>query len=586
MNKVGFWTKKKIIWIIIIIIVGAGIWYFTTKGQDPAAGIQTALISRQNLQQTILTTGQVVSAINLDLSFQASGVVDKVNVQAGDKVKAGDVLATLSQGSVLASLTSAQGSLAQAQANYKRILSGSTPEQINVSEKSVASAQTAYDNAVTNLKTVTESTSATISQAEKTLTDLQSPTAQYDNKRSSIVVSISSQLVAIKASLDKQKQIIDDQNLQSTFGIANIGSVESFKAANNLVAPLLSQANISLNAAQVYKSDQNIAQAVNDAINVLNQNVSALNLCYSALQNSVVSTKLSQTQLDAYKSVISADLTAENSGISSVKSANQSLTDALTAATNAVTNAKLAQAQQIASAQSQVNSAQAAWNQASANLAQLKAKAQTADLEAARAQILSAQGSVDSVLAALNNTIIKAPVDGTITQVDTKVGEQASAMREVLVLQDISSLHAEAYASEANVASLQLGQSVDYTFDSLGPDKHFSGKILTINPASTVISGVVNYLVKASLPSDIPEIKPGMTVNMTVLVAEKNNVLSLSSTAIINQNSQKYVRVVDDTKLKTYHQVPVETGLSADGGSVEILSGLAEGQEVVTFIKK
>jgi multidrug efflux pump subunit AcrA (membrane-fusion protein) len=72
---------------------------------------------------------------------------------------------------------------------------------------------------------------------------------------------------------------------------------------------------------------------------------------------------------------------------------------------------------------------------------------------------------------------------------------------------------------------------------------------------------------------------------MTVLVAEKKNVLAVVNTAIVNQNGKKYVRVVDNPKTKSHRQVEVQTGLDADGGAVEILSGLGEGQEIVTFIK-
>ena len=153
-----------------------------------------------------------------------------------------------------------------------------------------------------------------------------------------------------------------------------------------------------------------------------------------------------------------------------------------------------------------------------------------------------------------------------------------------MILQDIENLHTEADVSEANIASLQVDQIIDYTFDALGPDKHFTGKVLTINPSSTVVSGVVNYKVTGSL-DDIPEIKPGMTANMTILVAQKDNVLSIPSTAIINKNSKQYVRVIDDSKKKTYHEVQVQTGLQADGGLVEIISGLNDGEEIVTYIK-
>ncbi|HZJ40777.1 MAG TPA: efflux RND transporter periplasmic adaptor subunit [Candidatus Saccharimonadales bacterium] len=580
----SIFTKKKIIWTIIILLVVGGGVYYKLKPKNNAANISTATVIRQNLEQTILTTGQVVSEINLNLSFQTSGVVQEITVKTGDQVKVDDVIATLSQANVKASLTSANGQLAQAQANYQRVIAGTTPEQINVSEKAVASAKVAYDNTVNQLETIKVSTDITISQAQFTLDDLQSPTSASDNKRSAILVNIANQLVAVKSDLDKQKQILDDDNLKNVFGVTDSSSLNNFKSANNQVQALLTKANSSLATAQSYKSDANIYQAVDNAVAALNQNIAALNYCYTALQSTITSSQFSQTQLDSYKLTVSTALSSENSGINLVKSSRQALTDALTAAINAVANAKQSATSQINSAQNQINSAQAAWQQAQATLAQQEAKAQPADINAAKAQLLSAQGTVEAAQTALENTILKAPADGTITKIDTKVGQQATAMQPVFILQNINALHTEAYVSESNVASLQIGQTVDYTFDAFGPDQHFSGKILTIDPASTVISGVVNYLVKADL-SSIPDIKPGMTANMTIMVATRENALAVMSSAIINQNSNQYVRVINNPQTKTFDQVPVVTGLQADGGLVEILSGLNDNQEIVTLIK-
>jgi HlyD family secretion protein len=207
-----------------------------------------------------------------------------------------------------------------------------------------------------------------------------------------------------------------------------------------------------------------------------------------------------------------------------------------------------------------------------------------ADISLAKAQILSAQGQVNSAQAVLNNLIIVAPANGTITQVDVRVGEQSVPSKEAIILQDVGNLHAEADVSEANVASLQIGQSVDYTFDALGPDQHFSGKILTINPASIVISGVVDYKVTGSI-DNVPGIKPGMTANMTILVAKKDSALAVPSTAIINKNNNQYIRIIDNDKNKTYHEVQVQTGLQADGGLVEITSGIKDGQEIIIYMK-
>ncbi len=583
MSMQKFFTKKRIIRTIIILLIAAGVWYFISKPKD-VSNIQTAVVARQNLEQSVLTTGQVVSETDLDLSFQTGGMVAQILVETGDQVKAGDTLAILSQANARAALTSANGQLAQARANYNKVLAGATAEQINVSQKAVDSAKVAYDNAVSQLANVEASTATAISQAQTTLDDLKSPTTTADNKRSAIVVTIANQLVSVKSNLDKEKQILDDENLKGSFGATDSTSLINFKNANSQVQALLDKANASLAVAQSYKSDFNISQALNDALAALNQDVQSLNYCYTALQNSVVSSKFSQTQMDSYKATISAALSGENSGITAIKSSNQALTDALTAATNAVANAKLSATSQITTAKNQINSAKASWQQAEATLAQQKAKAQPADIEVARAQLLSAQGSVEAAQSAFDNTILKAPADGTITKIDTKVGQQAIAMQSVVVLQNVNALRAESYVSEANVASLKVGQTIDYTFDALGPDKHFNGQILTVDPASTVISGVVNYLVKASLPN-VPEIKPGMTVNMTVFVNSRADALAVPSSAIINQNGEKFVRIIDNPATKTYHQSKVSTGLQADGGLVEILDGLNGGEEIVTLIK-
>ncbi|MCX6722950.1 MAG: efflux RND transporter periplasmic adaptor subunit, partial [Candidatus Staskawiczbacteria bacterium] len=234
--------------------------------------------------------------------------------------------------------------------------------------------------------------------------------------------------------------------------------------------------------------------------------------------------------------------------------------------------------------QSSISSYKTSLRTAQDTLSAKQSKPRQEDVDLAKGQVLSAQGQVAAAQTTLNNLVITAPEPGTITSVDVKVGEIATPSKEVVILQDVGNLHAEANVSEANVASLQVGQPIDYTFDALGPDQHFAGKVLTINPASTVISGVVDYKVTGSL-DNVPNIKPGMTANMTILVAKKDNVLAIPSTAIINKNSKQYVKVIDDSKNKTYHQVQVQTGLEADGGLVEIISGLSDGQQIVTYIK-
>jgi HlyD family secretion protein len=516
-----FFTKKKIIWSAIILLVAGIIGYRIYASKNTAAGIQTAVATKQDLQQTVLSTGQVISSTDLNLGFQASGVVTKVLAKEGDKVKAGQTLATLNQAQAGAALTSAQGSLAQARANYEKVLRGSTDTQIAVTQQAVYTAQVALNNATTTLATTQAQQATAVKNAYNTL--------------------LNTSITAIPASsnTDAVTPIITGTYTGTNVGVYNIGLFSTGNGSQFQVSGLETASGIVRNLPTQMGTfglyiQFSLAPAVGDTwtVNIPNTYASTYVANYNAYQ----------TALQAQASAVSA-------------------------------------------AQGQVQSAQSALAQAQATLNNQLAQASSADINAAKAQILSAQGQVDAAQATLSNTVLKAPLNGTITQVDIKVGEQASALKEVMILQDVADLHAEANVSEANIAALSPGQSVDYTFDALGPDRHFTGSVLTVNPASTVVSGVVNYLVKATLPN-ITDIKPGMTANMTILVAKKSNVLAVPSSAVINQNTNQYVRVVDDIKKGTYHQVLVQTGLSADGGLVEITSGLSEGQTVVTYIKQ
>jgi len=141
-----------------------------------------------------------------------------------------------------------------------------------------------------------------------------------------------------------------------------------------------------------------------------------------------------------------------------------------------------------------------------------------------------------------------------------------------------------ANVDEADIGNVKEGQRVTFTVDAF-PNDQFSGKVTQVRLKSTVTSNVVTYQVVVNTPNKDLKLKPGMTANMTILVAKKDNALAVPSSAVINESNGNYVRVIDDPKKLTYHQVEVQTGLQADGGLVEITSGLNDGQEIVTYVK-
>ncbi len=235
---------------------------------------------------------------------------------------------------------------------------------------------------------------------------------------------------------------------------------------------------------------------------------------------------------------------------------------------------------------SALGTAQALIDQRTAELTLKQATARQSDIDLAKANILSAQGQLESASANFEHTILRAPASGTITRVDIKIGELAQALKDIMTLQDVKNVYLEANINEANITSIKLGAPVDITFDAFNTDQIFKGTIMKIDPSSTIISGVVNYKITANI-LNAPDLRPGMTANMTILVGEKNNVLVVPSRAILkDKTGVKTIRLVTNTKNKDYKEVEISTGMEGDGGMTEVLTGLTEGDEIVTLIKK
>ena len=501
-------TRKRIIWTIIILLIVIPIVYKIIKGSNPADKIQTEVVRSQDLKLTVLATGQVVSSTDLNLSFKTSGVVERVNIKEGDKVFPGQILASLSQRDQFASLISARGNLAQAQANYNKVLAGSSNEDITV-------AQVALDNAKVSLVNTKKQQDTAVGNAYSALLNTSFQALASTANVGSATVTISGTYTSL------------DQGIYKVT-IYNTGSEQRFQVSG-------------------LENADGVVKTIPIALGTRGLFIQFSGITYSgdswtiSIPNTLSSIYV--TNYNAYQSAVKARDLAVASGESTILSA-QALLDVK------------------------------------------KAQARPADIEAVEAAILSAKGQVLSVEAALENQIIRSPSQGTITSVDIKSGELATALKTVIVLQDVDDLHVEANVSEANIANLQVAQKVDLTFDALGADRHFEGVVKTVNPGATVVSGVVNYKIKAGLNSKVVEIKPGMTANITVLTKAKNNVLAIPQRAVILRESKAFVKVILDTKKKTFQEQEIKTGMEADGGLVEVISGLKGGEEIVTFIKK
>ncbi len=516
MHKINnFWTRikswsltKKIIYgVIILIVIYGGYKIFSPKNNS--ANITTDFVKFGDLKETILATGQVTSTTDLSLSFDSSGTVHTLKAKVGDKVKAGTILATLDQGNVLASLTSARGALAAAQARYKKIIEGASNEEISLSEIALQNAKLDYER---------------IKSAQEVLVS-----NAYKNLLNSTPEALPS-----GGGVDYTAPTISGNYTKGIEGKITISIFYTGNGSNFSVDGIASGGGIVTTTTPQLLGD-------------------------SGLYIKFPSTNSNTTEW-------------------TINIPNKKAPDY-------VTNYNLYQSA-LKTQDSVLGSAQSLIDQRTAELTLKKSTARDSDKEAAQADILSAQGGLQGAQANFEHTVLRAPTNGTITKINIKLGELSQISQEAMVLQDIDNLYLEANINEANIENVKISAPVSLTFDSFGTENTFTGKILKVDPASTVISGVVNYKVTASIDSS-PNLRPGMTANMTILVGEKNNILMIPSRAVItDKTGKKTVRLITNTKTKAYKEIEVATGIEGDGGIIEITTGIKESDEIVILIKK
>jgi HlyD family secretion protein len=188
-------------------------------------------------------------------------------------------------------------------------------------------------------------------------------------------------------------------------------------------------------------------------------------------------------------------------------------------------------------AQSVFDTAQTNYDSAVAQ--QEAAKAQ---LESAKSQVESSKAQLEQTKAALKlaetnlrYTTIRSPVNGTVISRNVDVGQTVAASLQAPTLftiaKDLTQMQVDANVSEADIGRLAVGQESSFTVDAY-PERTFRGKISEIRNAPMTIQNVVTYDVVIQVDNKDLKLKPGMTANVSILVAHKEGILKVSNAAL------------------------------------------------------
>ena len=176
------------------------------------------------------------------------------------------------------------------------------------------------------------------------------------------------------------------------------------------------------------------------------------------------------------------------------------------------------------------NAAQEQLKTARAQLAVAEAQAKNAQAVVKQRESQLAQTKVD-----LDRTIIRAPVDGVVIKRSVDAGQTVAASLQApelfQIAQNLRDMQVEASIDEADVGRVKVDQSATFTVDSF-PGRTFSGKVMQVRKAATVVQNVVTYTVVISAANPDLQLLPGMTANVRITTDQRDNALKLPNAAL------------------------------------------------------
>src|SRR6184192_3511891 len=232
-----------------------------------------------------------------------------------------------------------------------------------------------------------------------------------------------------------------------------------------------------------------------------------------------------------------------------------------------------------------------------------------ANLHQGEANVKIKQGALDKVKADLEHCTITSPIDGVVISRSVDVGQTVAASLQAPVIfqiaNDLAKMQIDSNVAEADVGVLEVGQDVDFTVDAF-PMRTFHGKVVQVRNAPITVQNVVTYDTVIGVSNPDLKLKPGMTANVSIIAARKDNVLQIKNAALRYRpteagatemgsrspssrggrgssgrertTSERTVYVLSGSRPTP---VQIKTGIS-DGVVTEVVEGLKGGDGVVT----
>ena len=515
-----------------------------------------AVVTKTDIVQEVNATGTVHPVKNINLAFVGSGQIKEIYIAISDPVSIGQVLCQLDNAELQASLLNAQANLESQTAKLAEVQRGTRSEELEITQAEVIKATNTLADAQTNLEKVTSKANADLANVyDDTLNILNSAYYKssdalhnqvndlFDNDNTNPSLTFSTSDSQLKINSEQQREEATQKLNQLKTDI------------DSLINPEYNDYDQALVQSRQYLTF--IQSFLNTMINTVNYAIG-----------------ITETTIATYQTNINIARTNLNTALTNISNQQQTIT----AQRKTNVNNK-------ASAQTSVNISRDALNLAEKKLILQKAGSTAEQIAIQQAQVKQARAQVQNIQAQLNKTFLYSPIQGIVTAIDIEKGEIISANQTIVSLISQNNLQIETNIPEIDIAKVKINDQAVVTLDAYGPEIIFQAKVIQMDPAETLIEGLTTYKTILQFTDQQKDIdpKPGMTANIDILTAQRENVLTIPQRAITIENNKSFVQIIANDL--SHQQVAIEAGLKGSYGNIEIISGLKEGDKVVVFIK-
>ncbi|MBW3623919.1 MAG: efflux RND transporter periplasmic adaptor subunit [Armatimonadetes bacterium] len=476
------------------------------------------------LRKEIRVTGTLKSDEVVTLSTKATGLVRRVAVREGDRVRAGQLLVQIDDGELQAQLAKARAAVLAAEARVKQSVTSRTVKDtaavsdyrraqqgLSSAKSRLAQARELSKISATETESAVASARAALQSAKEGLKVRREGARRQEKARAEMdVVRAQAQMEKAKSYADRREQLVRE---------GAIGQEEADNA----------------------RRDYEVALA----------------LYHSAKQG--------------------LDLMNEGSRTEEINIAEEAVRQAEAALRTAEANRarRRISDEDVIAAENGVRQAEATLDAARAALGQKQVSLD--DIGAANAALTQARADVQYYHELLAQTRVFSPVDGVVTKRIAHVGETVAAGRgDLMTLVATDTLYFEATTPEGDLPYLSPGQAAKVTLDAM-PGKAFAGAVREIIPVAEGANRSVRLRISLPRPEGTNPVVGGFA-RATIQSSSKAPVLTVPRSALVSDEGEQAVFVAENGKAKW---TPVRTN---GGGTdrLQILSGLKPGAAVVT----